>query len=85
VGTASTFVVTLYDAYGNVASRYVGTIHFASDDTTALLPADYTFTLADTGTHTFSATFKKAVTHYLKATDPSNSSLSGSQTGIVVN
>jgi hypothetical protein len=48
--------VTAYDAYGNVATGYTGTVHFTSSDhnPNAHLPADYTFTAADAGTHTFS-------------------------------
>jgi sugar lactone lactonase YvrE len=84
VGTAYIFQVALYDAYGNVATGYLGTIQFASDDPTALLPGSYPFTASDAGKHTFTATFRKAGTHSLKASDANNASLSGSETGIVV-
>ena len=42
--------------YGNVATGYSGTVHFTSSDSNpnVVLPADYTFTAADGGTHTFS-------------------------------
>jgi hypothetical protein len=45
--------VTLYDAYGNVATGYTGTVHLSSTDKSATMPADYTFTAADSGRHTF--------------------------------
>jgi FKBP-type peptidyl-prolyl cis-trans isomerase 2 len=52
-GTAQTAVVTAYDAYGNVAPSYVGTVSFASNDQQALLPADFTFTAGDAGSASF--------------------------------
>jgi hypothetical protein len=83
-GTAHNFVVTLYDAYGNIATGYTGTIHFTSSDILALVPPDYVFTSADAGKHTFSATFNTKGTVSLTATDKSSSSITGSQTGIQV-
>jgi hypothetical protein len=43
----------LEDAYGNVATGYAGTVHFTSSDGKTVLPANYTFTAADKGVHTF--------------------------------
>ena len=43
----------MVDAYGNIATGYVGTVHFSSSDSTATLAANYTFTAADAGQHTF--------------------------------
>ena len=48
-----TVTVTAIDNYGNVYKPYVGTINFTSDDTNAVLPANYTFNVADEGVHTF--------------------------------
>src|SRR5205823_136306 len=59
-GVAQSFTVTARDAYGNVATGYRGTLAFTSSDTQAALPAAYTFTAADAGVHTFSATLKSA-------------------------
>jgi hypothetical protein len=53
VGVAFTITVTALDPYNNVATGYRGTIHLGSSDVSALLPADYTFTSADQGNHTF--------------------------------
>jgi hypothetical protein len=53
-GVAFSVTLTVYDAYGNVATGYTGTVHFSSSDSTATLPANYTFTAADSGLHTFS-------------------------------
>jgi hypothetical protein len=52
-GAAFSLTVTVEDAYGNVVTGFVGTVHFSSSDSTATLPADYTFTAADAGVHTF--------------------------------
>jgi adhesin/invasin len=52
-GDKITLTVTLYDNYGNIATDYTGTVQFSASDNRAILPADYTFTSADSGTHTF--------------------------------
>ena len=53
-GTPFTVTVSARDAMGAVATSYRGTVTFASDDARApVLPADYTFTYADAGVHTF--------------------------------
>jgi hypothetical protein len=53
-GSATSATVTAKDAYGNVATTFNETIHFASSDPQAVLPADYTFITADQGVKTFS-------------------------------
>jgi hypothetical protein len=83
-GVAHNFTVTLKDAYGNIASGYTGTVHFKSSDRKASLPANYTFTAADAGVHTFSATLKTAGTQSLTVTDTTTASLSGTDRGIRV-
>ncbi len=54
-GTAFDGTVTAVDAYGNTVTDYTGTITFSSTgpDPGIILPADYTFTAADNGVHTF--------------------------------
>jgi hypothetical protein len=83
-GAAGSFTVTLKDAYGNIATGYTGTVHFTSSDAKALLPANYTFTSADSGKHTFSATLKTAGTQSITVTDSVNASLHGADSGISV-
>lgn len=39
-----------------IIRNYTGTISFSSSDPNAILPSDYTFTLADRGTHIFNVT-----------------------------
>jgi ELWxxDGT repeat protein len=84
-GAPHTFTVKAKDAYGNVATSYLGTVTFTSSDSKAVLPANYTFVASDHGIHTFSATLKTAGTQSLTATDTVTSSITGTQTGIVVN
>ena len=82
---AGSFTVTAWDAYGNRATGYTGTVHFTSSDAKAVLPGNYTFTAADAGVHTFSATLKTAGTQSLTATDTANAALTGTQGRITVN
>ena len=84
-GSAVTFTVTATDANGNSMSNYRGTIRFTSSDSKAILPANYTFTAADNGVHTFTVTFKTSGSQSLTATDSATSSIAGSLTGITVN
>jgi hypothetical protein len=83
-GVAGTMTVTADDAFGNVVAGYAGTVHFTSTDVQASLPANYTFVSADKGSHSFSVTLKTAGSQSVTATDQSNASLSGSQSGISV-
>ena len=45
--------VTAQSNAGHPITSYTGTVHFTSTDPGATLPADYTFTAADAGFHTF--------------------------------
>jgi hypothetical protein len=83
-GVSYTFTVTAEDAYGNVATNYLGTVHFTSSDARAVLPASYTFTAADAGRHTFSATLKTPGTQSITAADKANASITGTDSGIKV-
>ncbi|TNF27308.1 MAG: hypothetical protein EP329_19680 [Deltaproteobacteria bacterium] len=64
-GTAFNFTVAIYDAYGNLAPTYTGTVSFTSNDTQATLPAATAYTTAFGGTHTFSATLRTAGTRVI--------------------
>ncbi len=81
-GTSGTFTVTAKDPYGNTTPAYRGTAHFTSSDQQAQLPADYPFTAADNGIHTFTATLKTAGSQTITATD---TAISGAQAGISIN
>jgi hypothetical protein len=84
-GTSHTFTVAAQDPYGNTATGYTGTVHFTSTDAKAVLPANYTFTAADAGVHTFSATLKTAGTQSLTATDTKTAGITGTEGGVTVN
>ncbi|MFL5354509.1 lamin tail domain-containing protein [Archangium sp.] len=60
-GSAASLEVVVRDAFGNEAVGYTGTVGFSSDDALATLPADYTFTAADLGRHTFTDLVLKQV------------------------
>src|SRR5436309_3280059 len=82
VGAAGSFYVMPQDAFGNWVSTFTGTVHFTSSDPLATLPAPYTFTAADYGSHWFNATFWTAGTQSLTATD--TAAATGSQGNIEV-
>jgi len=89
-GSAHSVTVKALDAYGNVATGYRGTIHFNASDPAATVPANYTFTAADSGVHTFAYTLSPALvlrtagTQAVRARDTVTSTITGVQTGIVV-
>jgi hypothetical protein len=83
-GVSNPFTVTAQDTFGNIATSYAGTVHFTSSDALATLPADYAFVAGDNGTHGFDATFGTAGAQSLTATDTATSSITGTQSGIVV-
>lgn len=65
-------------ANGSAASGYQGTVDFTSSDPAAVLPAPYTFTQADQGSHTFQVTLNTRGTEMITVTDAATSSLTGS-------
>ena len=81
--------MTARDAFGNLATGYTGTVSFASTDAQADLPGSYTFTAADAGTHTFSATLKTRHLQHsprrsIVVSDIANASLRRTSAGILV-
>jgi hypothetical protein len=77
VGRAASIVVTACDRFGNSTS-YTGTIHFSATDPQAVLPANYTFTSFEGGTHRFSVTFNTEGSWTVSANDLVNPAISGS-------
>jgi hypothetical protein len=82
-GSAGSFKVTALNADGTTDTSYTGTVRFSSSDVQAGLPAVYTFTAADGGVHTFSATLKTAGAQSITVTDLIFGT-TGTQTGINV-
>ena len=79
-GASFSVTVTAADASGSPVAGYTGTVHFTSSDGAAILPANYTFTSADKGVHTFTVTLKTAGSKTVTATDTVNGSLTGTAT-----
>jgi parallel beta-helix repeat protein len=86
-GDVSGVTVTAFDPYGNIATGYLGTVHFTSTDSNATLPADYTFRATDAGTHTFASavTLVSAGSRTVTVTDTVAATITGKEQGIVVN
>ncbi|MBJ6759422.1 Ig-like domain-containing protein [Myxococcaceae bacterium JPH2] len=79
-GAPVSFDLTVRDAHGNVSTGYVGTVHVSASDAQAVLPADQTFSAADSGRHTFSVAFHTAGSQTVTFTDTADASLSASHT-----
>src|SRR5256712_9830955 len=86
VGAGQSFSVsvTAEDANGNPVNTYRGTVHFATSDISAGvgLPADYTFTAADAGTHSFNATLIRTGPQTLTVSDAANNLSTTSNLGV---
>ena len=85
-GTAQNLTVEAEDAFGNEIAAYTGTVTFTSTDGQAVLPANYTFLVADDGQHTFTdgLTLKTAGVQTVTATDTVTSAYTGTSPGITV-
>jgi hypothetical protein len=82
-GSSFDITVTALDNNGNVATGYTGTVALTSSDSfPGVLPASYTFTAADQGTHTFSsgATLFTAGSRTVTAQDTATGSLTSTAT-----
>lgn len=75
-GAPMIITVTVNNSIGQVAADYTGTVSFSSTDLRAGLPASYTFTAADAGTHTFALSLVTAGTQMLTLRDVSNTLVS---------
>jgi hypothetical protein len=73
------FIVTAQNPVGATTdTSFIGTVHFTSSDSQAVLPADYTFTSSDQGTQSFGATLKTGGPQTITATDTVNVAITGS-------
>ena len=79
-GTPFAVTVTALDQYGQVVKNYTGTVSFSSSDPyPGVLPADYTFTPSDHGSHTFAGvTLFTAGTQTFTAQDMADNTITGS-------
>jgi hypothetical protein len=77
-GAPFSLTVKVEDAYGNIVTGYLGTIHFTSSDSRATLPANYTFTSGDNGAVTLSGlVLRMKGNQTIKVTDTQNGSIVG--------
>ena len=80
-GVAFNIVVSAVDAFGNVVTGYTGKVHFTGPSGGGnLLPADYTFTAADNGSHTVSVTLASTGTQTIGFADVLTGSIRGRAT-----
>jgi hypothetical protein len=75
-GVAFNVTVTALNASNTTVTGYAGTAHFTSSSA-GTLPADYTFTAGDNGTHTFSVTLTATGPQTITATDTVTPSITG--------
>ena len=69
-GAAANVTLTVQSSVNaSTLTSYLGTVHLASSDGLAVLPADYTFVAADAGTHTFPVTLNTTGSQTITATD----------------
>ncbi|MFY2561755.1 lamin tail domain-containing protein [Corallococcus terminator] len=79
-GAARSAQVTVFDAFGNVASNYTGTLAVRSSDATASLPASHVFTSAEAGHFTFTGiVLKRAGSQQVTVQDVGVATLSAQQ------
>jgi beta-lactamase superfamily II metal-dependent hydrolase len=83
-GMSFNVTVTALDASNASVAGYTGTVHFTSSSA-GTLPADYTFTGGDAGTHTFSVTLTTNGMQTVTATDTVTASITGSGSTTVSN
>ena len=88
VGASFTVTVVAKDALNATVTGYRGTIAFTSSDPgSPVLPANYTFTAGDNGTHTFTngASLRTAPSQTITTTDTVTPTIVGTSTAITVN
>ena len=84
-GSPFALTVTATNANSTTATTYVGTVHFTTTDSLAVLPADYSFTPGDSGTHTFSGVVLNSLYRQtITAKDVATPFVLGSTTVLVV-
>jgi|GEM_PF-2886366 len=83
-GVAQTATVAAVDPYNNVATGYTGMVHFISSDSHAVLPSDHTFVAGDNGSRGFAVTLKTAGSQSVTVTDTVTSTLTATQSGLVI-
>jgi hypothetical protein len=84
-GAPFSVTVTALDTSNLIQGSYKGTVQFTSSDRFASLPANYTFTAADAGSHTFSVTLETAGQQTIVVADTSDATIRNFVTVNVIN
>jgi hypothetical protein len=84
-GVSFSITLTPRDPFGTTVTSFRDTVHFTSTDKAAVLPADYTFTSADNGTHTFTVTLHTLGNQTISVRDTISSLINGTSGTIAVN
>ena len=72
--------VTVSPVHGSaIVTSYTGTVTFSSTDPKAVLPANYTYTSTDAGTHVFPITLETAGAQSVTVVDTSNANITGAE------
>ena len=86
--TGYDLIVTALDAFGNVATGYTGTVTFSTSDgnPNAVMPADYNYTAADGGVHTWSGgvSLHSQGDQWIMVTDTSDPSITSGEFDVFV-
>jgi hypothetical protein len=83
-GAAVSITVTAREQNGSVKADYTGVVHFTSTDSQAALPADYLFTDADQGQHTFTVRLRTAGEQSVAVATVIHPTVTGVSPGVVV-
>ncbi len=83
-GQSFTVTVTALSASGRPDASFLDTIHFASSDPRANLPADYPFQAQDGGSHTFTVVLDLAGISSLAVSDTTRPALPGASASVTV-
>jgi uncharacterized protein YqfB (UPF0267 family) len=83
-GSSFPVEVVALDASNQPVFGYAGTVHFTSSDSSAILPADFTFTHDDHGVHEFPINLQSAGSQTISVADTANPTVAGSVTISVI-
>jgi len=83
-GTPFNLTVTVQNPTGGTYTGYMGTVHFTSSDSSATLPADYTYVAGDAGVHAFQATLKTGTSATITVTDTAHPTITLTTSGIPI-
>ncbi len=83
-GTTYNLTLEAETPSNTIDPNFAGTVSFTSSDGQAVLPANYTFTSTDAGSHTFSITLKTAGSQTITASEVGSSSVTVTTPSITV-